>query len=115
LSPPVGPKGEPPCRARDDPVPALDGPFLWVDLLVPLIPSHQSEFFQRLRYRLAARGTLVRPHLLSDIQASLIGVHFSPSIVCPAAEWLRLIGDARQHDGQSIEATFGKITERRIA
>jgi hypothetical protein len=27
----------------------------------------------------------VRPHL---IQASLIGVHFSPSIVCPAAEWL---------------------------
>jgi hypothetical protein len=37
---------------------------------------------------LRACGTLVRPHLLSKIQASLIGVHFSPSIVCPAAEWL---------------------------
>jgi hypothetical protein len=30
----------------------------------------------------------VRPHQLSDIQVSLIGFHFSPSIVCPAAEWL---------------------------
>ena len=26
LAPPVGSKGEPPCRTRDNPVPALDGP-----------------------------------------------------------------------------------------
>ena len=86
LSTPVGPKDEPPCRAGDDPVPALHGTLLWIDLLVPLISGHGSERLQRLRYRSGTRGTLVRPPWLTDMQTSSIGVHFSPSFVCPAAE-----------------------------
>jgi hypothetical protein len=86
LSAPVDPKREPPCRARNYPVPALDRTLLWIDLLVPLIPRQNSERLQRLRCRSGARGTLVRPQPFTDMQTSSIGVHFCPSIVCPAAE-----------------------------
>ena len=63
-------------------------PSCGVDLFVTLIPRHHGERLQHLRYRSRARGPLVRPHLLARPQVSSIGVHFSPSIVCPAAEWL---------------------------
>ena len=41
-----------------------------------------------LRYRSRARGPFVRPHLLARTQVGSICVHFRPSIVCTAAEWL---------------------------
>ena len=88
LPSPIGPKGEPPCRARDNSVPALDSPLPWINLLVPLIPRHEGERLQYLRYRSRARGPFVRPHLLARTQVGSICVHFRPSIVCPAAEWL---------------------------
>src|SRR6266850_6962350 len=81
LPPPVGANRETPCRAPDDPVPAFDATLLWVDLLVPLIPRHDSERLQCVLYRSRAPDTLVRPHRFTDIQAGSIGVHFSSSIV----------------------------------
>src|ERR1700726_613548 len=73
----IGPQG----RFRIIPVPTLDTTLLWVDLLVPLIPRHDSERLQCVLYRSRPRNTLVRPHRFTDIQASSIGVHFSSSIV----------------------------------
>jgi hypothetical protein len=104
LPPPVGANRETPCRAPDDPVPALDATLLRVDLLVPLIPRHDSERLQCLRYRSRACDALVRPHRFMDIQASSVGVHFSSSIVRPC--------DAKHLDDGRTELIFGKITER---
>src|SRR5882757_3125309 len=86
LSTPVGPKDEPPRRAGDDPVPTPYRTLLWIDFLVPLKPGSYSKRLERCRYRSRALGTLVRPPWLTDMQTSSIGVHFSPSFVCPAAE-----------------------------
>jgi hypothetical protein len=44
----------------------------------------------------------------------LASISAPPSSALPPSGCV-FIGDARQHDGQRIEATFGKITERRIA
>jgi hypothetical protein len=86
LSTPVGPKDEPPCRAGDDPVPTPHRTLLWIDFLVPLKPGSYSKRLERCRYRSRALGTLVRPRRFTDMQASSIGVHFSPSIRLPCRQ-----------------------------
>src|ERR1700730_7015422 len=85
LSTPVGPKDEPPCRAGDDPVPTPHRTVVWIGSLVPLNAGSYSKRIEPCRYRSRALGTLVRPRPFTDMQASSIGVHFTPPFVCPAA------------------------------